>query len=119
MLVVLTLLFVLSGAAGLFYESVWSRYLGLFVGHNAYAQVIVLVIFLGGMALGALLVGRFTRRIKEPLFAYALVEGRSAFLVCSSRTSTSASPTGPTPPFSRIQPVASLSPSPSGVSGLP
>ena len=46
MLVVLTLLFILSGAAGLFYESVWSRYLGLFVGHNAYAQVIVLVIFL-------------------------------------------------------------------------
>ena len=45
MLVVLTLLFILSGAAGLFYESVWSRYLGLFVGHSAYAQVIVLVIF--------------------------------------------------------------------------
>ena len=46
MLVVLALLFILSGAAGLFYESVWSRYLGLFVGHNAYAQVIVLVIFI-------------------------------------------------------------------------
>ena len=75
MLVVLTLLFILSGAAGLFYESVWSRYLGLFVGHNAYAQVIVLVIFLGGMALGAMLVGRWTERLKEPLFWYAIVEG--------------------------------------------
>jgi predicted membrane-bound spermidine synthase len=74
MLAILTLLFILSGAAGLFYESVWSRYLGLFVGHNAYAQVIVLVIFLGGMALGAMLVGRFTERIREPLFGYALVE---------------------------------------------
>ena len=74
MLVVLTLLFILSGAAGLFYESVWSRYLGLFVGHNAYAQVIVLVIFLGGMAIGAMLVGRWTERLKEPLFGYALVE---------------------------------------------
>jgi len=49
--------FILSGAAGLIYESVWTRYLGLFVGHSAYAQVIVLVIFLGGMSLGALLVG--------------------------------------------------------------
>ena len=29
------------------------RYLGLFVGHGAYAQVLVLVIFLGGMSLGA------------------------------------------------------------------
>ncbi len=74
MLVVLTLLFILSGAAGLFYESVWSRYLGLFVGHNAYAQVIVLVIFLGGMAIGAMIVGRITERIKEPLFGYAMIE---------------------------------------------
>ena len=54
MTVLLYLLFILSGAAGLFYESVWSRYLSLFVGHGAYAQVIVLVIFLGGMALGAM-----------------------------------------------------------------
>ena len=74
MLVVLALLFILSGAAGLFYESVWSRYLGLFVGHNAYAQVIVLVIFLGGMALGAMIVGRITERLKEPLFGYAMIE---------------------------------------------
>jgi spermidine synthase len=74
MLGVLTLLFILSGAAGLFYESVWSRYLSLFVGHNAYAQVIVLVIFLGGMAIGAMLVARWTERLREPLFGYALVE---------------------------------------------
>jgi predicted membrane-bound spermidine synthase len=74
MLVILALLFILSGAAGLFYESVWSRYLGLFVGHNAYAQVIVLVIFLGGMALGAMIVGRMTQRIRDPLFGYALIE---------------------------------------------
>ena len=46
MTLLLTCLFVLSGAAGLIYESIWSRYLGLFVGHSAYAQVIVLVIFL-------------------------------------------------------------------------
>jgi predicted membrane-bound spermidine synthase len=74
MLFVLSLLFVLSGAAGLFYESVWARYLGLFVGHSAYAQVIVLVIFLGGMAIGAWIVGRITERIRDPLFGYALVE---------------------------------------------
>jgi predicted membrane-bound spermidine synthase len=74
MLGILTLLFIMSGAAGLFYESVWSRYLGLFVGHNAYAQVIVLVIFLGGMAIGAMLVARWTDRLREPLFGYAMVE---------------------------------------------
>jgi predicted membrane-bound spermidine synthase len=70
----LYVLFLLSGAAGLFYESVWSRYLSLFVGHGAYAQVIVLVIFLGGMALGATLVSRRTERLRDPLRSYALVE---------------------------------------------
>src|SRR3954452_11694575 len=74
MITALFFLFVLSGAAGLIYESVWTRYLGLFVGHSAYAQVIVLVIFLGGMSLGALLVGRYSERLRQPLYWYAIVE---------------------------------------------
>ena len=63
MIALLYTIFILSGAAGLIYESIWTRYLGLFVGHSAYAQVIVLVIFLGGMSLGAALIapGRLTR----------------------------------------------------------
>lgn len=67
-------LFVLSGIAGLIYESIWSRYLGLFVGHSAYAQVIVLAIFLGGMSLGALLVAQRSARLREPLLWYAGTE---------------------------------------------
>ncbi|MBP9899036.1 MAG: fused MFS/spermidine synthase [Gemmatimonadales bacterium] len=67
-------LFLLSGAAGLCYESVWSRYLGLFVGHAAYAQVLVLAIFLGGMSLGAALISRRARTIARPLMAYAVME---------------------------------------------
>ncbi|HEY4659677.1 MAG TPA: hypothetical protein VIH11_09225, partial [Gemmatimonadaceae bacterium] len=70
----LVTVFVLSGAAGLIYESIWSRYLGLFVGHSADAQVIVLVIFLGGMSLGAALAARYSERIREPLVGYAAVE---------------------------------------------
>jgi hypothetical protein len=34
MLLFLCAVFVLSGAAGLIYESIWVRYLGLFVGHG-------------------------------------------------------------------------------------
>lgn len=68
------LLFVLSGAAGLIYESIWSRYLGLFLGHSAYAQVLVLVIFLGGMSCGAALAGRRSERVRHPLLWYAAVE---------------------------------------------
>ena len=71
---VLYAIFLLSGAAGLFYESVWSRYLGLFVGHSAYAQVVVLAIFLGGMSIGAALVSRRAERVARPLFWYALIE---------------------------------------------
>ncbi|HLG06510.1 MAG TPA: hypothetical protein VI383_10205 [Gemmatimonadales bacterium] len=74
MIAALALLFALSGAAGLFYEAVWSRYLSLFVGADAYAQVLTLVIFLGGMGAGALAVSRRSARIRDPLFTYAIVE---------------------------------------------
>lgn len=70
----LCIAFVLSGAAGLVYESIWTRYLGLFVGHSAYAQVLVLVIFLGGMSAGALAIGRRAERVPDPLRWYALIE---------------------------------------------
>ncbi|MFL5582886.1 MAG: spermidine synthase [Gemmatimonadaceae bacterium] len=74
MLRLLLVAFTLSGAAGLIYESIWSRYLGLFVGHSAYAQIIVLVIFLGGMSLGAALVGRRSESLRAPLKWYAFAE---------------------------------------------
>src|ERR1051326_4050011 len=74
MLPLLSLVFVVSGAAGLIYESIWSRYLSLLVGHSAYAQIIVLVIFLGGMSLGALVVGERSDRLRQPLIWYASVE---------------------------------------------
>jgi len=70
----LVVVFMLSGAGGLIYESIWSRYLGLFVGHSAYAQIIVLVIFLGGMSLGAHLAGRWSTRLRSPLLWYAGIE---------------------------------------------
>ncbi len=75
MLLILASAFVLSGAAGLIYETIWTRYLSLFVGHAAYAQIIVLVIFLGGMSLGAFAVGNRSSRLRQPLLWYAGVEG--------------------------------------------
>src|SRR5690242_7035014 len=47
------LVFALSGCSGLIYQSIWSQYLGLYLGHAAYAQSLVLAIYMGGMALGA------------------------------------------------------------------
>ena len=74
MLYALYALFFLSGAAGLMYESIWTRYLALLVGHSAYAQILVLTIFLGGMAVGAFVVGRTSERLRNPLQWYAVVE---------------------------------------------
>ena len=74
MMIVLYVAFVLSGAAGLIYESIWTRYLGLFVGHDAYAQIIVLVIFLGGMSIGAMGISRWSERLKDPLYGYVAIE---------------------------------------------
>jgi predicted membrane-bound spermidine synthase len=71
---VLMVLFAISGFAGLIYESIWTQYLGLFLGHAAYAQSFVLVLFMGGMALGAWLASRCTERLARPLAAYAAIE---------------------------------------------
>jgi spermidine synthase len=68
------LLFAVSGFTGLVYESVWSHYLKLFLGHAAYAQTLVLSIFMGGMAIGAWLTSRYTARWQNLLLGYALIE---------------------------------------------
>jgi predicted membrane-bound spermidine synthase len=70
----LFLLFTLSGFAGLIYESIWSHYLKLFLGHAAYAQTLVLALFMGGMALGAWLASRLSARWRNLLRGYAIVE---------------------------------------------
>jgi spermidine synthase len=67
--------FVVSGFTGLIYESIWSHYLKLFLGHAAYAQTLVLAIYMGGMALGSWAVARYSLRIRRLLWGYVLVEG--------------------------------------------
>jgi spermidine synthase len=73
-------IFFVSGFCGLIYESIWSHYLKLILGHAAYAQAVVLVVFVGGLALGAWLTGRFSERIRRPILAYAAAEGAVALM---------------------------------------
>ena len=70
----LFILFTLSGFAGLIYEAIWAHYLKLFLGHAAYAQTLVLSIFMGGMAIGAWIASRLSPRWGSPLRAYAIIE---------------------------------------------
>ena len=67
-------IFVLSGFAGLIYQSIWSHYLGLFLGHAAYAQALVLAIFMGGMAIGAAWIARAGQRWRNLIRGYAIIE---------------------------------------------
>src|SRR5512147_2265436 len=69
------LLFTASGFSGLIYESIWTHYLKLFLGHAAYAQTLVLAIFMGGLALGSWTCSRYSGRWKNLLLGYALAEG--------------------------------------------
>ncbi len=68
------LMFVLSGFSGLIYQSVWSQYLGLVLGHAAHAQTLVLAIYMGGMAIGAWIASRRGVRWTRLIACYALVE---------------------------------------------
>ncbi len=67
-------LFVVSGFSALIYQSIWTHYLGLLLGHAAYAQTLVLVMFMGGMAVGSWFVSRRTLRMRRLVGAYAAVE---------------------------------------------
>ena len=66
--------FAVSGFAGLIYESIWSRYLKLFLGHAAYAQSLVIALFMGGLSLGSWLASRYSIRWRHLLRWYALAE---------------------------------------------
>ena len=66
--------FALSGFSGLMYESIWTHYIKLFLGHAAYAQTLVLATFMVGLAIGSWLASRHSPRWRNPLLAYAVVE---------------------------------------------
>src|SRR5258705_8804516 len=68
------IIFAVSGFSGLIYESIWTHYLKLFLGHAAYAQTLVLAIFMGGLALGSWLSSRCSARWRDLLVAYAATE---------------------------------------------
>lgn len=55
-------------------EVVWARLLKLKMGNTIYASSIVVSVFMGGLALGALIMGRYADRVKNPLRVYAFLE---------------------------------------------
>ncbi len=67
--------FFLSGFSALIYEVAWVRELALILGNTAQATSVVLAVFMGGLALGAYLGGRYADKSShEPLAIYGSLE---------------------------------------------
>ncbi|MFZ5479646.1 MAG: fused MFS/spermidine synthase [Myxococcota bacterium] len=70
----LGLVFFLSGATALVYESVWGRELHLVFGTSQFAIATVLAAFMTGLALGGAIATRLVHRVTRPLRVYAALE---------------------------------------------
>jgi len=67
-------LFFCSGATALVFETLWFRLAGLAFGNSLWASSLVLASFMGGLAIGNGVVGRWGDRLRDPLRAYGLLE---------------------------------------------
>lgn len=77
--VLIYLLFGLSGGAALIYEVLWTKHLSLSLGTTIIAASIVAATFMGGLALGSYLLGRFADQETNLLRTYAWLEFGIAF----------------------------------------
>lgn len=64
----------LSGFAGLVYQVLWMKQLGLLFGSTSYAAAATLAAFFAGLAAGGWFWGRQAARMRNPLRAYAWIE---------------------------------------------
>ena len=74
MTVALCLVFLVSGAAALIFETLWFRQASLALGNTVWASALVTASFMAGLAIGNAAVARWGRQALRPLFAYAALE---------------------------------------------
>ncbi len=63
-----------TGTLTMVYELVWIRLLGLVMGSSTYSFSIMLFTFIGGIALGGLIVSQLLRKERDALMLFALCE---------------------------------------------
>lgn len=78
------ILFFLSGASGLVYETAWSRLFQDLFGHTVHTNAAVLAAFMAGLGLGAAVAGRFAARLGRPILVYGYLELLIAAVVWTS-----------------------------------
>ena len=70
--------FLLSGFAALLYQTAWMRQFSTVFGTSELAVATVLSAYMGGLALGAAVAGRFVGRIRRPVLTYGILEAAIA-----------------------------------------
>jgi len=73
-IILVSILFFLSGAAGLIYQTVWVRLLELYFGVTLTAATLIVGAYMAGLGLGSLLGGRIASRTKNAILLYGLIE---------------------------------------------
>jgi spermidine synthase len=73
-LLIIGILFILSGLASLIYQVVWFKQLSYFLGNSTYSQSIVLATFMGGLAIGAYYWGKKSDNSQNKLRTFAILE---------------------------------------------
>lgn len=66
--------FLLSGMAGLVYQTAWTQQFALAFGASELAVVAVLAAYMAGLTLGAAAAAHWVGRVRRPVLAYALLE---------------------------------------------
>ncbi len=79
---VIVALFLISGGTALLYQVAFGKKLSTIFGATAYAVSAVLAAFMGGLALGSYLGGRYAARVRRPMVVYGVAEIVVA-LVCA------------------------------------
>ena len=77
-------LFFISGFTGLVYQVTWTRMLTTVFGSTTYAITSVLSAFMGGLAIGSFVIGRYIEKKKNPILVYTFLEigiGITALLI--------------------------------------
>ena len=67
--------FALSGLAALMYQTAWMRLFSISFGTSELSIAAVLAAYMGGLALGSVVAGRYADTLKRPVHVYALLEG--------------------------------------------
>ncbi len=66
--------FLLSGFAALLYQTAWLRQFSIVFGTSEIAVATVLAAYMGGLALGSAIAGRYLHRITRPVLVYGILE---------------------------------------------